>query len=424
MRVRAGILVTGTEVLTGIIKDKNGPWLSERFRENGFEVARITIVGDRPSDLLEALEEMRNAGIALVATSGGLGPTADDLTAEVVGRFQGREMVLDEALEERIAEILRPLAHRWPNLDLDAVRAANRKQAVVPAGSTILDPVGTAPGLVVTPSQGEGPTVLVLPGPPRELIPMWEASLSTQPMIELLAKTPKLERRILRLFGMPESERAGTHREIEQEGLDLSRLEITTCLRRGEIEIATTWEAGDGSIYDAFEEQIIKRHGAIMFARNGETIDELVAGLLKGRTVAVAESCTGGLFAARICDQPGASDYFLGGSVAYSNSVKIQQLNVTAELIESHGAVSNQVAAAMAEAARERFGADFGVGITGVAGPDGGTEDKPVGLVWFAVASNAGCDVRSVQIPGGRADVRERSTTIAMHLLHRALRPS
>jgi len=223
---------------------------------------------------------------------------------------------------------------------------------------------------------------------------------------------------------MPESELAMTLREIEQEGLDLSRLEITTCLRRGEIEIATTWEAGDGSIYDAFEEQIIKRHGAIMFARNGETIDELVAGLLKGRTVAVAESCTGGLFAARICDQPGASDYFLGGSVAYSNSVKIQQLNVTAELIESHGAVSNQVAAAMAEAARERFGADFGVGITGVAGPDGGTEDKPVGLVWFAVASNAGCDVRSVQIPGGRADVRERSTTIAMHLLHRALRPS
>ena len=137
MSVRAGILVTGTEVLTGIIKDKNGPWLSERFREHGFEVSRITIVGDRPGDLLQALEDMRNSGISVIATSGGLGPTADDLTAEVVGQFQGREMVLDAELEEQIAEILRPLAHRWPNLDMDAVREANRKQAVIPQGPTV-----------------------------------------------------------------------------------------------------------------------------------------------------------------------------------------------------------------------------------------------------------------------------------------------
>ena len=173
MRPRAGILITGTEVLTGIISDRNGPWLTERMRELGVEVARITIVGDRPDDLLLALNEMRAAGFALIATSGGLGPTADDLTAEVVGRFQEREMVLDEPLEERIAEILKPLSKRWPNLDMDAVRAANRKQAVIPEGSTILEPVGTAPGLVVPPPASGGPTVLVLPGPPRELQPMW-----------------------------------------------------------------------------------------------------------------------------------------------------------------------------------------------------------------------------------------------------------
>ena len=421
MGVRAAILVTGTEVLTGIIKDKNGPWLSERFRENGFEVAQITIVGDRPGDLLEALEQMRDAGISVIATSGGLGPTADDLTAEVVGRFQGREMVLDEPLEQQIADILKPLAHRWPNLDLEAVRQANRKQAVIPVGSTILDPVGTAPGLIVPPTGPDGPIVLVLPGPPRELMPMWDAALKTDPLLELLAQTPHLDRRILRLFGMPESELAMTLREIEDEGIDLSKLEITTCLRRGEIEIATTWESGNDSVYEAFEQQIVARHGNILFARNGETIDELVADLLSGRTLAVAESCTGGLFAARICDQPGSSAYFLGGTVAYSNAIKESQLSVDPDLIEEHGAVSNQVATAMAMGIRERFGCEFGVGITGVAGPSGGTEEKPVGLVWFAVASDQGCETRSVQIPGARADVRERSTTIAMHLLRRAL---
>ena len=250
---------------------------------------------------------------------------------------------------------------------------------------------------------------------------MWEASLLTEPMLELLSKTPQLERRILRLFGMPESELAMTLREIEAEGLDLSKLEITTCLRRGEIEIATTWESGDDDGYQQFEAQIVKRHGKIMFARNGETIDQLVAGLLANRTLAVAESCTGGLFAARICDQPGASAYFLGAAVAYSNSSKESLLDVDPDLIETHGAVSSEVACALAEGSRSAFGADFGIGITGVAGPDGGTEDKPVGLVWFAVAGEDGCETRSVQIPGARADVRERSTTVAMHLLYRAL---
>ncbi len=172
---RAGILVTGTEVLTGIISDRNGPWLSERLREIGVDAAMIQIVGDRPEDLLTSLRFMADAGMAVIITSGGLGPTADDLTAEVVGRFSGREMVLDAPLEERIAEILRPMMTRWPHLSEDAVRRGNRKQAVIPQGATVLEPEGTAPGLVVPPADGSsaGPTVVVLPGPPRELQPMW-----------------------------------------------------------------------------------------------------------------------------------------------------------------------------------------------------------------------------------------------------------
>ena len=421
MRPRAGILITGTEVLTGIISDRNGPWLTERMRELGVEVARITIVGDRPDDLLLALNEMRDAGFALIATSGGLGPTADDLTAVVVGRFQGREMVLDEPLEERIAEILKPLSKRWPNLDVDAVRAANRKQAVIPEGSTILEPVGTAPGLVVPPPASGGPTVLVLPGPPRELQPMWRTSLQTPPIMEILAKAPKLERRIIRLFGMPESELAMSLRSIEDGGLDLSSLEITTCLRKGEIEIATTFDETVKDTYTKFEGEIVARHGNLLFALNGETVDEIIVERLGDRTLAVGESCTGGLVAARLCERPGSSDHFLGGVVAYSNSAKEALLGVPGDLIQQHGAVSDEVALAMAKGSAAALGADVGIGITGIAGPGGGTEEKPVGLVCFAVWSKDGELVRNVQIPGGRGDVRERSTTIALHLLHRFL---
>src|SRR5256885_10662016 len=173
MSCRAGILVTGTEVLTGRVLDRNGGWISERLRELGVEHEHTIVVGDRPQDMLDALDFLRSSGVDLIVTSGGLGPTADDMTAEIVGRFQGREMVLDEATEARIAEILAAMRIRWPHLDMDAVRAANRKQAVVPRGAPVLPPVGTAPGLVVPPADGgPGPTVVVLPGPPRELQPM------------------------------------------------------------------------------------------------------------------------------------------------------------------------------------------------------------------------------------------------------------
>ena len=219
MPVRAGIVVTGTEVLTGRIADRNGPWVSERLAELGVEVAHILVVADRPDDLEAALRFLADEGMDLIVTSGGLGPTADDLTAEVVARFAGRELVLDEEMEEKIAEILRGFAKRF-DFDEEAVMEANRKQAMVPEGATPLDPVGTAPGLVVP--AGER-TIVVLPGPPRELQPMWPAALETEPVRELLGRATPLHGYTLRMFGIPESEIAKSLREMEEEGVALPR---------------------------------------------------------------------------------------------------------------------------------------------------------------------------------------------------------
>ncbi len=419
---RAGILVTGTEVLTGIISDRNGPWLSERLRERGVDAAVIQIVGDRPGDLLAALGSMRDQGMALIVTSGGLGPTADDLTAEVVAGFCGREMVLDAALEGRIAEILEPMMKRWPGLDPDAIRRSNRKQAVVPEGATVLDPVGTAPGLVVPPLTGTGPTVVVLPGPPRELQPMWQAAVGTDAFAAAIAGATTYVNEVVRLFGIPESEIANTLRAAADDGLDLEPLEITTCLRRGEIEVATRFEPPAQGAYDALLEFIRSRHADTLYSEDGSTIDEQLAGLLSGHSIALAESCTGGMLAARLTDRAGSSAYFLGGLVVYSNEAKVELAGVDPELIERFGAVSTEVAVALAQGAARRLGASIGVGITGIAGPGGGTAEKPVGLVCISVRDSDGRSItRSTQMPGGRSDIRDRSVTVAMHMLRRLL---
>ena len=430
--VRAGILVTGTEVLTGIITDRNGPWLSERLRELGVDVAMIEVVADRPADLRLALEQMAAAGVALIVTSGGLGPTADDLTAGVVGGFCGREMVLDAALEHRIAEITRAALRRWPGADGEALRAANRKQAVTPAGATVLEPRGTAPGLVVPPAEGRaGPTVVVLPGPPSELQPMWADAVASEAFRRAIAGATVYRREIVRLFGLPEAEISSTLRAAAAAGLRLAPLEITTCLRRGEIEVSTRFEPGAQADYDALLEFIAARHGELLFSRDGATIDDQVASLLAsgGETIALAESCTGGLLAARLTDRPGASAYVAGGAVVYSNEAKSALMGVPAELIATHGAVSAEVARALADGARQRFAATVGVGITGIAGPGGGTPEKPVGLVCFSVShGRAGASeavrtlTRTSSLAGDRQAVRERSTTVAMHLIARLLR--
>jgi competence/damage-inducible protein CinA-like protein len=426
MSARAGIVVTGTEVLSGRVADRNGPWLSDRLGELGVDHAYTVVVGDRAEDMDRALAFLASIGVDVIVTSGGLGPTADDLTAEVVGRFQGREMILDDALEGRIAEIIDRYLSRWPNLDPDAVRASNRKQAVVPEGATILEPIGTAPGLVVPPASGNGgPTVVVLPGPPRELQEMWPAAAAAEAFGTAIAGATTYRQHTLRLYGLPESEIAETLRAAEDSPPGIDGLEITTCLRRGELEVVTRYEPPAQAAYDAFEAVVRERHADTLFSTDGSTVDEQVARLLRtaGFTIATAESCTGGLLAGRLTDLAGSSEYVLGGLVVYSNEAKTALAGVPADLITRVGAVSVEVAEALADGARSHVGADVGVGITGVAGPGGGTATKPVGLVCFSVAGPDGRRItRSTRLPGGRADVRDRSTTVAMHLIRRLLR--
>ena len=418
MSVRAGIVVTGTEVLSGRVTDRNGPWVSERLGELGCEVSHIVCVGDRPEDLRAALAFLRGAAVDLIVTTGGLGPTADDLTAEIVAGFAGREMVLDEGMEKRISEIVAGFARRM-KFDPEALRDGTRKQAMVPEGAIALDPAGTAPGLVV--GAGEQ-VVVVLPGPPRELQAMWPAAVASGPVAAILAGADSYAVETMKMFGIPESTIAKTLREIERD-IDLDPLEITTCLRRGsELEIDVRYRVRDLGLRESLFMALRERHGAFIYTERGESIDEIVAGLLAESSIGVAESCTGGLLAARLTDLPGASAYFAGGVVSYSNRAKSDLLGVPAELIASHGAVSPEVARAMADGAIARFGVELGVGITGVAGPDGGTEEKPAGYVCICVATASGDALaRDPQLPGGRDDVRDRSVSVAMHMIRRVL---
>ena len=418
MSVRAGIVVTGTEVLTGRVADLNGPWVADRLLELGVELAHITICGDRAADIEAQLRFLAAEGVDLIVTTGGLGPTADDMTVQTVADFAGRDLVLDAELEAKIAAILKSLMARFTGVDFEAVMAANRKQAMVPLGADVLDPVGTAPGVVVPGT----PTVLVLPGPPRELQAMWPAAMASAVVQQAIAGRTVYHQETVRIFGLPESGLAETLREAEGVVSGFADLEITTCLRRGEVEMVTRYEPHSAEAYRRLMDLMRERHGSMIFSEDGSLVDDQVARLLEGRRIATAESCTAGLLAARLTDRPGSSAYVAGGVVAYANQAKIDLLGVDPALIEAHGAVSQEVAEAMALGAIERFGADTAVAITGVAGPDGGTAEKPVGTVWFCVRLAEGVTViRSLQLPGARPDVRERSTTVAMHLLRRTL---
>jgi nicotinamide-nucleotide amidase len=408
--VRAGIIVTGTEVLSGIIRDANGPWLSEALRARGVVVSNIVVVGDRPDDLRGALDYL--ADHDLVVTSGGLGPTADDLTVEVVASWAGAPIEHDPALEERIWAVVSRLRRLMP-VEEESMRAGARKQASVPRGAVVLEPVGTAPGLLVSTS---GALIAVLPGPPRELQTMWQAAVTTPPLRSLLESAGTLEQRILRFFPLPEPQIAATLRELGE-----VPFEVTTCLRRGELEVATVFTPDQAGEYASFEAGLRSRHGDVLFSDDGATIDEVVARMLSGRTIATAESCTGGLMAGRLTDLAGSSAYVLGGLVVYSNEAKTALAGVPAELIDSYGAVSPEVATALSAGARSRLEADYGIGITGIAGPGGGSEAKPVGTVCISVSSATDAEERVVRLPGGRADVRDRTTTIALHMLRALL---
>ncbi|SOD73948.1 competence/damage-inducible protein cinA [Jatrophihabitans sp. GAS493] len=424
MGSRAGIVVTGTEVLTGRVTDLNGPWLAEQLRIAGVDIAAVVVVGDRADDMRWALQRLGGEGLDLLITSGGLGPTADDLTAEIVAGVQGRPLTLDTALEASIGDIVRRLtsARGW-RLDAGATAAAVRKQAMVPVGASVLAPVGTAPGLVVAPAEGfSGPPIVVLPGPPRELQGMWAAALADDTVHAALAGRAELRQQTLRLWGTPESELAADLRELDPQ---LGGLEITTCLRDGELEVVTRFAPSAQERYDVLAAEIQRRYPETLFSADGRSIDEVVASLLLdgGLTIATAESCTAGMVAARLTDLAGSSAYLLGGLVVYSNRAKVELAGVPSELLDQVGAVSAEVAVALAAGARERLHADIGVGITGVAGPGGGTAEKPVGLVHLCISSAERVVSRRIRVPGSRSMVRDRSTVVALHMVRELLSP-
>jgi nicotinamide-nucleotide amidase len=414
-RPRAAVVATGSELVRGERTDRNGPFLAAEALRHGLEPARITIVGDNPAELEAALRNGLEADACFV--SGGLGPTHDDRTVEMLARAAGLELVVDAALEEQIGAVSRAVAERLrrPYADFEA---GVRKQATRPAPAVSIGLAGTAPGLVFR--APNGCVVVVLPGPPAELQRLWPNALASEPVRELLARTTPPGRRVLRLFGVSESAVA---RALDEAGGDGDGVEVTICARDFEIYVDFVVEPGAERRADEIELAFIEPLAKWVFARDERRIEDHVLNLAaaRGVTLATAESCTGGLVAARLTDIPGSSANFVGGVVAYANEVKVAELDVPQELIETHGAVSAEVAEAMAEGARRRLGADVAVSVTGVAGPGGGTEGKPVGRVHIHAAGPDGSKTRQLDIPGEREQIRGRATVAALHLVRNLL---
>lgn len=416
-RPRAYFAITGSELVRGERTDRNGPWLAEQALSLGLEPTRIAIVGDDPDELRATLRE--GLGADLLVTSGGLGPTHDDRTVELVAEAVGEPLRLDDALREQIDGISRSVAARLrrPYADFDA---GVRKQATVPESARSIGLAGTAPGLIL---EHDGTVVVVLPGPPTELRRLWPNALETEPMRRLLQGAIPPGRRVLKLFGASESAVA---RALEEAGGDGDGVEATICARDFEIHVDLVVEPGAAARADALEAALAGRLERFLFSRDGTTSEQLVLALCRerGLSLATAESCTGGMVAERLTSVPGSSDVFVGSVVAYANEVKERELGVPAALLAEHGAVSEEVAVAMARGARERLGADVAVAVTGIAGPGGGTAEKPVGLVHLAVAGPDGELSATTSYPGDRDGIRRRATVTALHLVRRLLTQS
>jgi len=416
-RPRAVLVITGSELVRGDRTDRNGPWLAQEVLRLGFEPARIEIVGDREEELAPALRDALNADLCVV--SGGLGPTHDDRTAELVARAAGVDVHLDEQLHEEIGTVSRRFAERTGRPYADFEHGV-RKQATIPDGAVSLGLAGTAPGLVL---QTDHAVVVVLPGPPGELQRLWPFALESEPVRALLGRVQPPERRFLRFFGVTESAVA---KALAEAGGDGDGVEATVCARDFEIHVDLLVEPGAEARADELVDLLLDPLGRYLFARSDASVAEVVLGACRerGLTLATAESCTGGMVAERLTAVPGSSDVFVGSVVAYADSVKTSELGVPADVLAQHGAVSAEAAAAMAAGARERLGADAAVAVTGIAGPAGGTEEKPVGLVYLHAEAPTGGRGVEFQFPGDRDSIRRRATVTALHLLRRVLTQS
>jgi nicotinamide-nucleotide amidase len=416
-RPRAVILVTGSELVRGDHTDLNGPFLASELLRLGIEPARIVIVGDREEELANAFAEGLQADLCVV--SGGLGPTHDDRTVELIARASGVGLRLDEELHAEIGGISRRFAERLgrPYVDFEA---GVRKQATIPAGAVSLGLAGTAPGLVL---ESGNSVVVVLPGPPAELQRLWAQALETEPVRGVLARARVPELRLLRFFGASESAVA---KALADAGGDGGGVEATICARDFEIHVDLVVEPGAEARADELSARLVAPLERYLFSRDDRPVQELVLDLCRaqGLTLAAAESCTGGMVAQRLTSVPGSSAVFVGAIVAYADEVKTRELGVPHETLERHGAVSAETAAAMATGARERFAADVTVAVTGIAGPGGGSDEKPVGLVYLHAEGPAGARSAEFVFPGDRESIRRRATVTALHLVRRLLQQS
>jgi nicotinamide-nucleotide amidase len=416
-RPRCVVVVTGSELVRGERTDRNGPFLAQEALRLGLEPARILVVGDREDELEAALREGLAADLCLV--SGGLGPTHDDRTVEVLARAAGVDLVLHEDLEREIEGISRAFAERLRRPYADFAPGV-RKQATLPAGAVSLGLAGTAPGFALATANG---AAVVLPGPPPELRRLWPNALRTEPVRAVLERAQEPGRHVLRFFGVSESAVA---QALAAAGGDGDGVEATICARDFEIHVDLLAEPGSDERSDELAGRLRERLERYLFAEDDRPVEELVLGLCRaaGVTLATAESCTGGLVAARLTSVPGSSDVFRGGVVAYANEAKVEQLGVPEATLRRFGAVSAEMALAMAEGARARLHAEVAVAVTGVAGPGGGTPAKPVGRVHLHVEGQGGGNALELTIPGDRESVRARATVTALHLVRRLLAQS
>ena len=415
--VRAAIVASGSELVRGDRYDRNGPYLAADLLRRGVEPAGIAIVGDDPADLEAALRHALEFDLLVV--SGGLGPTHDDRTIELLAHAAGVGLHVDAELEAGIEELSRLVATRL-NRPFADFSTGVRKQATLPDGAEWVGLVGTAPAVVLPHADR---VAVALPGPPRELQALWPRVCETEPMRRLLALAVAPHRRVLRLYGVSESSVA---KALADAGGAGDGGDVTICAREFELHIDLFVQPGAEERADELERAFDSATGRYVFSRDERSTAELVVDLLRDRglTLATAESCTGGLVAARITDVPGSSDVFLGSIVAYANEVKHARLGVPEEVLAAHGAVSAETAAAMAAGAREALGADVAVSVTGVAGPDGGTAEKPVGLVFVHVVGPEGELARQLDFPGDRETIRVRAAVAALHLVRRLVTKS
>lgn len=410
--LNAEIIAIGSEMLTPFRVDTNSLWLTERLNSMGIDVKLKTIVGDDEARLEETIRDAMKRSEIVIST-GGLGPTEDDITRKIFARVLKRRLILDD-------DILEKLKARFAKRGLVMSENNSRQALVLERAEVLPNPNGTAPGIMIE----EGKCIVaIMPGPPREMKPMFDASVA--PVLKLRVGDVLILRRKLNIFGLGES----AVDELAAPVYTKYRNPSTTILfKDGQIELHLTaqvkTETEGTRLLDELSGQLEEALGEYVYSRRDETLEQVVGELLRwrGYSLATAESCTGGLLAGRITEVAGSSEYFLEGVVTYSNEAKMRMLGVPKEMLETHGAVSEPVACAMATGVRKLAGSTFGIGVTGIAGPGGGSEEKPVGLVYIALADEDNVTARKFIFPGDRQFIRTLSVNAALDLLRRRIK--